>query len=741
MRNCHVIVEKILFHNKQNAFGVFQGIVLRWAPRKKEYVKTGEKQTFSGYFLCLFLGDHLEVEAEEIMHKQYGPQYVVKTSKRFEPVTISEIRNFFIQNVKGIGPALTNKILDQYGADALKAIQRDPHAYDFLKLPQDTIDKMRSDIMANGAFEDTLVYLQLHNIDCRYALPLHKKYGDKAGLIMSSNPYLPYIENIFDFKTADQLYLSLNMKPDSSTRCIYVTFAMLQNDSETCGNTFIPKNKLREKIGVFLDGNRNDDRDHCPFSNDDIEHALTFLVEMGKIVLDKDGSKTRVYLRANFQDERRIPELLSNFMTDPKRLAFDKKDIADFLTQYEITTGMQLAPAQKDAVMTALTSPISIISGGPGTGKTQTINTIYAAIRALAPKAEIRACAPTGKAAIRISEITGISAATIHRTISLNPYQPSITGGTYVCDVLFVDEFSMADIHLCASLLDAVNTCGRIVFVGDYHQLPSVGPGLVLRDFIASNRIPKVILKQVFRQAGNSNIITNAHELINCNPGMDPQLKFSTQPGGDFYFLPMLDQEKILNTVIRSVKRMQQTYKSEQIQVLSSVHYGMLGTDNLNLVMQSELNKTQVAIDYREKEFCLHDKVVHTKNNYDLKVFNGEVGYISAILGTKKEALCVTYPDRDVWYPMAALEELELAYAMTVHKLQGSEFPVIIMPIHETQGISLSKNLIYTAFTRAKKTVVLIGDPNTLQVSLRRETSINRESNLLVGLQGALRVA
>lgn len=741
MRKCVVVVNKVLFYNNETSYGIFQGVVLKWAPRKKVYTETKESHTFVGQFLCLYLGDRLEVEAEETVNPVYGPQYTVLTSKRLEPVSLTEIRTFLAKNIKGMNPKRLNAVMDKYGLDAIRSIIDDPHAYDFLGLEQAVVDDLRSSLIQNAAFEDTLAYLQTHDMDCRYAQPLFQKYHERVSIVLDDNPYLPFIEEIYSFKVADALYLTLKKPADAPKRCLYVVLATLQMDVKQKGNVYIRRSELKQKLTAFLtDTVSGSDESVCPFTDTAIDNAVTQLENSGLIVIDGVFVSDAIYLRQNYYDEQQIATCIQALMSEPKNIAYQASDISNFLVQYEKTTGFVLDTAQKDAVKMALTSPISIISGGPGTGKTQTINAVQSAIRALAPNAKIRACAPTGKAAIRIQELTGIPAGTIHRTINLAPFKTPKKAGDLACDYIFVDEFSMVDVHLCAKLLDAVNSCGRVVLVGDYHQLPSVGPGLVLKDLIESNVIPKVILNKVFRQAGSSRIVTNAHAIINQATGKDLVLDIAETSGQDFYFMVEQDPVKILELTKRAVKQAKTNYGYDlgSVQVLSPVHFGLLGTDNINFELQ-QLNQTKATIEFEDKEFRLGDKVAHIENDYDLEVFNGEIGFISDIAYAKQRALQVSYPDRDVWYPYSALSELDLAYSLTVHKMQGSEYPVIIMPIHDVQGQGLSKNLIYTALTRAKKMVILIGSPSALASGLRRETSIDRKSNLSPRLQRIFR--
>lgn len=743
MMKCEIIVNKVVFQNKASAYTVFQGTVLRWAPRKKEFLPTKEIHTFVGYFFCIFAGDKFSVEADEVFNKTYGTQYVVSSSHRVEPASAMEIRSFLQKNIKGMTPKRVQKVMDKYGLDAIHALRKDANAYDFLGLAQAELDEIRTALIQNVAFEDTMTYLQIHNMDCRYALPLHQKYGDSAVMTITDNPYAPYADDIYGFNVADKLFFALSHIPNSPKRCLYATLSTLRADAENNGNIFTRRKNLRVKMMEILTETADKkSEENFPFTDEDLDTAIVALESAGYIISETTSGEQHLYLRSNYYDERNIAVCLQGLLNEPKRIAYHPFAVSTFLTQYEVRTGLALAPAQKKAVEAALKGHVSIISGGPGTGKTQTINAIVSAIRTLSPDASIRACAPTGKAAIRLSEMTGIPATTIHRALGLGQYTGALKCGDLVCDFMFVDEFSMTDIQLCAKLFDAINPCCRVVMIGDYNQLPSVGPGLVLRDFIASGAIPTTILKQVFRQKGGSRIIENAHRIINHVSGQSINLRIAQKPHEDFYFIQSEDSREILALIKHSIAKIKKDYGYgvDAVQVLSPVHFGDLGVENLNHELQKVLNSKQSALSvtFEDEEFRLGDKVTHIRNDYDLDVFNGEVGFISEIGYTKERMLKVTYPDRDVWYPLPALAELGLAYALTVHKLQGSEYPVIIMPVHQLQGRGLSKNLIYTALTRAKKMVIIIGSPEALSTGLRRETTIERESNLVRRIQALI---
>ena len=721
MRQITVAIDKIVYRNKETNYTVFSGTVLTLMPKKKVYRATKEKHTFVGQLYCAFVGDKFEIEGTETFHELYGTQITITKSKRIEPVTESEIRLFLKSSIKKITPALIDQIMEKYGLDAITALRNNPNAYDFLGLSQDLTDAVRSEIMQNVLFEEVLLFLQLHEIDCRNAMPIFKKYGDGAVRTMETRPYT--------------LYTDAGNPPDSLQRCKYGLLASIQMDSANNGNVFLRRNSIQRVMKRFLfDSSKAGD---FPFSPQSLDEAITQLENGGFLAKEEVNGETCIYLSSNLRSERHIAECLNGFMHQMKSQIYNPDDIDWFFTQYEQSFGIRLAPEQAEAVRKALTNPVSIISGGPGTGKTQTLNAIISAIQLLSPDAVVKACAPTGKAAIRVSELTGKSASTIHRMLKIGPFLEAVKGGELKCDFLFVDEFSMVDIDLCSKLFDAINDCGRIVIVGDYNQLPSVGPGLVLRDLIACKAIPVTLLRHVFRQGSHSLITLNANEIINHPPEKKPDLKYDHAKGGEFYFIKEKDPRRIIKYITASIKQAKGAYgyTLENVQVLAPVRFGDLGVDNLNLSLQQVLNPNGRAYPYQDKDFRINDKVIHTKNNYDLEVFNGEVGFIREIGYEKEKLLRVEYPDRDVWYPYSALAELDLAYALTVHKLQGSEFPVIIMPVHELQGTSLSKNLVYTALTRAKKMVVLIGSEDALISGLHRETTIERESNLVTRIQ------
>lgn len=728
-----LLVNKVLYHDKTSAYIVFEGITLRWSKRKLQFMPTKEKNIYVGYFYCLFLGDRVEAEVVPSCNKIYGSQFAITAGKRIEPASESEIKRFLSQNIKGMTPKRLQRLMDAYGLSVLDSIKHDPHALDFLGLDPRITQELYEQLSKNAHFEEVVVFIETMNIDCRLANPLFTKYGDTTVVFLKDDPYIAYVDNILDFFTADMLYIRLGKEPITPKRCQYLLLESLKIDSKMQGNVFTEKSALLGLVTELASHNISSlTAQEKKFEEEDVNTALDELINQSFVI--QEG--TSIYLRENYMDEKETVKCIKQIASEPKEYSYGTQIIEEFLSTYERRTGITLADNQKEAVRTALTSPMSIISGGPGTGKTQTVNTIVTAIKVLTPKATIRACAPTGKAAMRLAELTGLKTSTIHRMIGYGQYDNFLQHGEMQCDFLFVDEFSMVDIHLCAMLFDAVSPHARIIMIGDSDQLPSVGPGLVLRDFIASKTIPTVFLDKIFRQALNSNIVLNAHRIIHQVDNQPIYIRRSKKPGRDFYYIEESDPKKIELLIQRSMSKFQNIYNmgADAVQVLSPIHGGNLGTEHLNMLLQEQLNPNPTAIDYEDKEFRLGDKVIHTVNDYDLAVFNGEVGTITDISYSKDKALTVAYPDRDVDYAYKDLKELELAYALTIHKMQGSEQPVVILPVHESLLYGLSKNSIYTAITRARKMVILIGSPKALSVGLRKETISSRNSNLVARL-------
>lgn len=735
-------VNKISYQDKDSGYIVLYGTELK--PRKRRRKKSdpyayGNKARYVGLLPVAILGDWIECEVEMAYSHKYGTQYKIISAVRKSSAPRTQIEAFLRRNIKGMTPVRLDQIMTKYGENALNEIQKNPRAFDFTGLSSKDSDALRDACAQMAAYEKVLILLRENEVDCRYSAPLYRKYGTTAPHILTNSPYIPYTDGIYDFRVADRLYVGLGYPGDGIKRCRIFLLALLQQDAEKNGNLFVRRERLKEKMEDFLVHETDAKARILPFADQTIEDALQELVDSRQITITTKYGSECIYLGRNYHMEEKAAAGICRVWTGQKNITFPAAGTEELLTAFASNHGYILAPEQSQAVLTALTSPISIISGGPGTGKTFTVKVIVDFIRELVPDVKITACAPTGRAALRLKDMTGLPASTIHRVLNLGPFSKNVLGpGELVCDYLIVDEFSMVDIELCQYLFTALTPSARVIITGDHNQLPSVGPGTVLRDLIASNIFPTTILSHVFRQAEHSGIIGNANRIF-APPDSNRKLTASNpkKPGGDFYFLEENDTRKIAAKIEEIIQAGIRDYALtlSEIQVLAPIHSGDTGTDNLNSYLQEKLNPSTEVLEYNGRTFHRGDKVIHTKNDYELDLFNGEIGFICDVGCTKDCALIVDYSGREVVYPENKLDQLELAYALTVHKMQGSECPLIIMPIY---GPYLSKNVVYTAITRAQKAVVLIGSKENLAEGLQQETAVERESNLVKRLQAQI---
>lgn len=734
MRRILIRVKKIMFAQKDDHYYVFTAVVYKTnkAGLRKP---TREIVTCTGRFISLYEGDLFHAEAQKREHPMYGEQYQILVFNRVEPGTIEEIQKFLIQRGKGLGIQKAKIVTGRYGLETLRRIAEDKTALDIIKIPENTKKAVRKDILANRTFEELLMFLQMHHIDNIYSTLLYKKYETAAVSKLQDNPYAPYLDGIWDFRISENLHASLGLAYNTQQRLCCLVLAAIRWDSESGGNLFLPENMLEDTLSAFLRQIHSPYLISQKFTQDEMMKTLEMLREYNLLTEDKTVSPANIYLPNNLANENRIAKELKRLKTEPKRVCFAPQEIDRFLKQFE--AGQPLAPEQRKGVCMALTSPVSLITGGPGTGKTHTIRTIISCVQALEPKAEIRVCAPTGKAAIRAEEMSGLPASTIHRMLRLFRHNEELGAEELDCDILIADEYSMVDAYLCSKLFTAAASHARIILVGDYNQLPSVGPGLVLRDFIHSGKIDTIRLTKVFRQAEQSRIIKNAYAIINQTEDQPIPIRCSKRKKGDFYFIEASTIPEIRSKIQSSVQRLKRVYgyPISDIQILTPVKKTPLGSISLNLLFQEEFlpAASTPSVSNLEKEFRLGDKVIHIKNNAMLSVFNGEVGYVKTLDYAPDHMLTVEYPDNKlIEYSLKDMDELDLAYGLTVHKSQGSEFPVVIIPVHESILHGLNKNLLYTALTRAKNMVIIIGSKNALSAGMRREENIGARRSMLV---------
>jgi len=740
MEEFDISVRKIKFIDEEHSRVVFDAVVLDWRPIKKEWQPTKRRITCVGYFYNLVENDHLHVSAEETENPIYGPQWQIYISERVEPGTETELIRF-LTSVKGVGSSTARKLVDAFGLDVISKIMGDASCLNALGLPKQAKENLYSVIVDNQSYEQLLMFLQIHGLPPKYTTEIYRMYGSEAIDKICDNPYALYLDYVIDFQAAARLDESLGGNCLSKYRTEAGVLACLRDDAASNGNLFVDAAVLPSKVEQYFRRSLRSLQIRVP-SEAELEDALYNLTTDRYIVIDSTlGEGRPIYLTGNYYAEKTIAERIYEISEAVKDVHADLSDIKCAIRQVEAETKFELAIEQRAAILTALSSPISILTGGPGTGKTQTLTMLVATAKKLWPSIDIRVSAPTGKAAMRAQELTNIKASTIHRAIGYP--KRMLDKNEMLCNLLIVDEFSMCDAQLCSWLLKAVWEGARILIVGDHEQLPSVGPGLVLRDMIDSGMIPVTRLTQIFRQSGAGRIISNAHSIIKTPEGQEVPIEWSEHKGEDFYFVEARTQRQIQNKIVHCIHRLQdEGFSQDQIAVLTPIHGGLVGTEALNAVLQDDLNPPVIGgsgcTSYQLAnggELRVGDKVIQVKNNYDLSVFNGETGTVKKLDYSPAKAVLVDFGGRDVWFDSDQVDDLDLAYTITTHRSQGSEFQVVIIPICEALLYNIHKNLMYTAITRAKKRVVFVGTRTALALALKKGGAMERNSNLMLRLQ------
>ena len=551
--------------------------------------------------------------------------------------------------------------------------------------------------------------------------------ASKAVERVRGNPYI-LAKDIYGigFKTADQIAQRVGIPKDSMSRaCAGIDHVLLEATSD--GHCALPLDKLKA-AGVKL----------LEVEEGTVEQALSRMITSGSLVLETIRAEALVFLPHLRRAEEGIASAIKSLAAGPA--PYPRIDFERAVVWCEEKTGKILAPSQREALRTALVSKVVIITGGPGVGKTTLVNALLGILRAKGVKCLL--CAPTGRAAKRMTESTGIEAKTIHRLLDVDPSSGRFgksESNRLECDVLIIDETSMVDVVLMQSLLKAVPQRAALVLVGDVDQLPSVGPGMLLQDLIDSNTVPVVRLSEVFRQAANSRIITSAHRI---RAGQLPDLATAGE-NSDFYFVERDDPEQIVSTLIHLIQHRIPArfgfHPIRDVQILCPMNRGSLGVRELNLRLQRALNpprSAEAAVEKYGWRFHVRDKVIQTENNYEKEVFNGDIGAVESIDHVEQE-VAIRFDQRAVKYDFGELDEISLAYAVTVHKAQGSEFPAVVIPLATQQYMLLQRNLIYTGITRGKKLVVLIGQRKALRIAVSNNKTQRRYSGLLEALTAA----
>lgn len=701
-------VDTIIFASQDNRF-----TVLKLSPEK---LSTQITVTLNG--IAPLIGQLLEIEGEWVKHPKFGQQFKAMTYKTVAPTEISGIEKFLASGaINGIGPAMAKKIVDEFGEKTLEIIAKSPN--ELLKVPgigKKTAEKISTSYLEQSELTEIMVWLENHGISNTYAGKIFAKYGSFAIDIMEKDIYRLFqdIEGI-GFLTADKLAFNLGIQREDKRRIISgIDYALMQlcNNGHCC----IPEMALVDKTAKILQVN-----------NQIIFTILKERIDIGSLNTEVVGGETLIYPPYLYYAEKKVATRLLQLQQATEPLSEDNLSL--FIKVWEKDNQIQLAQKQKEAIKACLHHGVLVLTGGPGTGKTTVIKGILSILKAQGLK--IRLAAPTGRAAKRLSETTGQKALTIHRLLEANnlAQDDNLQLGfskdiddQLDADVIILDEVSMVDIVLMHHFLNAVPDGCRIILVGDTDQLPAVGPGSVLKDIIRSQKIPAIRLDEIFRQAQTSMIIQNAH-IINAGRLPDLRKQYS-----DFVFYELNDDtsitQKILDLCTKDLPH-EGFDVLKDVQILSPMHRFLCGVENLNLMLQEQLNpkKNQDELKYSSQTFRVGDKVMHIRNNYQKNVFNGDIGFIQDV---NNEKLTVDYFDHIVTYEKNELNELTLAYASSVHKSQGSEYKVVIIPLSTSHYIMLQRNLLYTAITRAKQKVIIIGSKKALMTAIQSNRTQKR---------------
>lgn len=701
-------VDTIIFASQDNRF-----TVLKLSPEK---LSTQITVTLNG--IAPLIGQLLEIEGEWVKHPKFGQQFKATTYKTVAPTEISGIEKFLASGaINGIGPAMAKKIVAEFGEKTLEVIAKSPN--ELLKIPgigKKTAEKISTSYLEQSELTEIMVWLENHGISNTYAGKIFAKYGSFAIDIMEKDIYRLFqdIEGI-GFLTADKLAFNLGIQREDKRRIISgIDYALMQlcNNGHCC----IPEMALVDKTAKILQVN-----------NQIIFTILKERIDNGSLNTEVVGGETLIYPPYLYYAEKKVAMRLLQLQQATEPLSEDNLSL--FIKVWEKDNQIQLAQKQKEAIKACLHHGVLVLTGGPGTGKTTVIKGILSILKAQGLK--IRLAAPTGRAAKRLSETTGQKALTIHRLLEANNLAQDDNlqlgfskdiNDQLDADVIILDEVSMVDIVLMHHFLNAVPDGCRIILVGDTDQLPAVGPGSVLKDIIRSQKIPAIRLDEIFRQAQTSMIIQNAH-IINAGRLPDIRKQYS-----DFVFYELNDDtsitQKILDLCTKDLPH-EGFDVLKDVQVLSPMHRFLCGVENLNLMLQEQLNpkKNQDELKYSSQTFRVGDKVMHIRNNYQKNVFNGDIGFIQDI---NNEKLTVDYFDHIVTYEKNELNELTLAYASSVHKSQGSEYKVVIIPLSTSHYIMLQRNLLYTAITRAKQKVIIIGSKKALMTAVQSNRTQKR---------------
>lgn len=740
------VVEHITYQNPENGYSVMKVKV-------KSY---NDLVTLVGNLLDIPVGSVLLCEGDWKVDKRYGNQFVAETWEEVMPATLYGIEKYLGSGlVKGIGPKYAQLIVGKFGLETIEVIESDiERLHEVPGIGKKRVEKIRESWQKQKEIKNVMLFLQSYGVSTAYAAKIFRQYGKESIEKVKENPYR-LADDIWGigFKTADSIANKMGYEKNDLRRCrsgILYTLSQLSNE----GHVYANKEQLVTWAKELLEADE-----------EPINQAMADMIATKDIILDQEAIYLPPFYHAECGSADRLLALLEHSENSAMKTATgeqgenvlthnsandatllsapsvttseihtpvgqsDKKVTKDLFDNVAVTKNNKIEydEIQLAAIRQAMISKVMVLTGGPGTGKTTTTQGIIASLQTTGMK--ILLAAPTGRAAKRMSEATGMEAKTIHRLLEFNPKDGYKRNNENPLDgdALIVDECSMIDILLMYNLLKAIPTHMRLILVGDVDQLPSVGAGNVLRDIIDSGQIPVVRLTRIFRQAQSSRIVMNAHAV---NQGRYPDT--SNGKDSDFFFMPVEDAEQVSGTIVRLVKdRLPKAYNMPvaNIQVLTPMQRGGVGATHLNIALQEALNTSKVGINRGGFSFKKGDRVMQIRNNYDKEVFNGDLGYVEEV-DMEERTLIADFDGKVVEYEASELDELTLAYATTIHKSQGSEYPIVIMPVLMSHYVMLQRNLIYTGITRAKKICIIVGTAKALAYAIRNMTVLKRNTKL-----------
>ena len=718
------ILERIVFENAETGYTIGR-------LSSREY--PNELITVVGNLASANAGESVLLKGMWTNNPKYGKQFQIEGYETVLPATVVGMRKYLGSGlIKGIGPVMAGRIVNRFGMDTVDVIEDAPKK--LMQVPG--IGKKRVDMImeawdAQREVKNVMLFLQSHNVSTTHAAKIYKTYQSDSVPIVRENPYR-LADDIYGigFKTADTIAEKLGMEVESPHR-VKAGLKYVLSQKADDGHVFLYRHELIAAAQEILS-----------LSIEAIEKGIAELSVEEELIPENLGipspteADEAVYLAPFYYSEIGVANSISRLLKRPT-IQPDSEFLNRSISQLEAKMGMSFAANQREAIRKALTSPAMILTGGPGTGKTTTTIGIIHLFEQFGRR--ITLAAPTGRAAKRLSETTKREAKTIHRLLEFSPGENGFKRNAenpLETDVVIIDEISMVDLVLMNNLLKAVPSEAALILVGDVDQLPSVGAGNVLKDLIASDKMPVVRLTEIFRQAQKSLIVTNAHRV---NRGVYPKVTGPSER--DFFFIEESEPEEVAACICDLARdRLPKHYDyhpMDDIQVLCPMRRGAVGADNLNTELQEALNTNLTETVRGGRNFRVGDKVMQVRNNYDYEVFNGDIGRISGVDPVEKQ-VSISFPERVVRYDMADLNELVLAYATTVHKAQGSEYTAVVMPLLTQHYLMLQRNLLYTAITRAKELVVIVGTKEALGIAIRNNKVVERNSHLTRRIQGAL---